>query len=156
MAILGIDPGRNKFGVALFDRASKRIVYRKIVRFREFSKDPAGIGAAIAAPLAEAVKQSAAAGTIDAIALGDGTFGADYRAALSGIVEGREEYSKINIYIVGEKGTTEEGRAMYRRENPPRFPLSLLPSSLIPVLAEVDDYAAAAIAMRCPDARAAG
>lgn len=146
--ILGIDPGRNKFGAALLDRFSKKIIYRRIIRFREFARDPSGAFSGLAVPLAETVREAAAAGCVESIALGDGTFSDDYRRILDSILKSDSAYSKISVFMVSEKGTTEEGRNIYRTENPPFFPFSLLPSSIIPVFAEVDDYAAAAIARR--------
>lgn len=72
--------------------------------------------------------------------VGDGTGSAAVVAALSA--------RGLSVELVGEKGTSLEGRELYFAAHPPRGLARLLPRGLLSPPVVIDDYAAYAIALR--------
>lgn len=148
MNILSIDPGKCKFGAAVVADTG-RILSRRIERFRDASEGArGGVFALVAAPLAALLGEASAAYGVETITLGDRTASAEYFNVLSVIIKKNERFAGIKVRVVDESHTTEAARALYHRHYPPCFALRWLPYSMIPVLREVDDFAAVAIALK--------
>jgi len=147
MAVIGIDPGLNKFGIAVID-ANKKIIHREIQRLQDFDRQNSLTSEFIFKALAPCLVSIFDKFDISDIAVGDGTCSQIFEEALKKFISADEKFLKAGVHIIDEKRTTEAARALYLEYNPPSFPMSLLPSSLVPVSAEVDDFAAAAIAIK--------
>ena len=147
MAVLGIDPGLNKFGVAVID-ANEKIIYREIQRLQDFDRQNSLSSEFIFNALSPVLKNIFDKFDISQIALGDGTCSKIFEEAIKKFVSACGKHSAVSVCMIDEKHTTEAARSLYLEYNPPAFPLSLLPLTLIPVSAEVDDFAAAAIAIK--------
>lgn len=106
MMFMGIDPGRDKCGVAVLDGAGE-IKFQRVVATEE---------------LDAVIKSLAAEFQIDAVILGDGT---THKAAAAKVTA-----SGLNFQLVDEKHTTEEARREYWKKNPPRGWRRLLPTSM--------------------------
>jgi len=146
MNILGIDPGKNKFGAAVIG-AEKKIIFRKIQRFQNLENRDREISDLIYSPLRETFNETLLRFNITVIALGDGTASADYNRIISRILSESKRYKNIATLLTDEKYTTEKARELYHDYNPPNLLIRWLPKTLIPVLCDVDDFAAAAIAI---------
>ena len=103
---MGIDPGKDKCGVAVLT-TSGEIKYQRVVATEE---------------LDNVVKTLAAQFDIESVILGDGT---THKAAASKI-----KAAGLNFQLVDEKHTTEEARREYWHKNPPRGWRRLLPTSM--------------------------
>lgn len=103
---MGIDPGRDKCGVAVLN-ASGEIKFQRVVATDE---------------LDSAIKSLAAEFGIAAVILGDGT---THKSAAEKISAAGLKYQ-----LVDEKHTTEEARREYWKKNPPRGWRKLLPTSM--------------------------
>lgn len=106
MNIMGIDPGRDKCGVAVLNAAGD-IQFQRVVATDE---------------LDNVIKNLAADFDIATVILGDGTthkFAAEKISAAG-----------LNYRLVDEKHTTEEARRLYWQKNPPRGWRRLLPTSM--------------------------
>jgi len=125
--ILGIDPGREKTGLAVID--GQKIVWRAII---------------LPANLLEELRAVAQKFALNKIALGDSTSSQDARKQL----ENAEFLKSIPLQIVVEKNSTLEARTLYFEEFPPRGLKKLIPLSLQVPPENVDDFAAAVIARR--------
>ena len=125
--ILGIDPGREKTGLALV--RGDEVVWRKIIA-------PADLETEIRALLQEHA--------IEKMALGHSTSSQNARQILETADFGRE----IPVQIVPETGSTLEARALYFAHNPPRGWRRIVPLSLQTPPENVDDFAAVVIARR--------
>ncbi len=148
MNILSIDPGKSKFGAAVVDCAGL-ILFRKVVRIYSGPKRQKNdIFNLIYAPLAGVIDEILRDFTIQVITLGDKTASKQYLSVLGAIVKKEPRLDDVKIAAVDESRTTEAGRALYRKHNPPFFLLRWLPLSLIPVFEDVDDFAAVAIAYK--------
>ena len=106
MMFMGIDPGKDKCGVAVLT-ASGEIKFQRVVPTEE---------------LAEAIKNLAAEFEIQAVILGDGT---THKAAAQKI-----SAAGLKFKLVDEKHTTEEARREYWKKNPPKGWRKLLPTSM--------------------------
>ncbi|HOT74579.1 MAG TPA: hypothetical protein PK467_02230 [Candidatus Wallbacteria bacterium] len=148
MNILGIDPGKCKFGAALVTDAGA-ILFRCVKRFQinQNAADSAVFNL-IYVPLYEIMSEISVSHSIDAIALGDKTASKDYLNAVSLIIKKNEKFGRITLNVVDESHTTEAARALYHKNNPPFFLIRWLPHTMIPVFCDVDDYAAVAIALK--------
>ena len=104
--IMGIDPGRDKCGVAVLTAAGE-IKYQRVVE---------------TAKLGDVIKRLAAEHEIELVILGNGT---THKAAASLV-----EVSGLQFKIVDEKHTTEEARREYWKKNPPRGWRKLLPTTM--------------------------
>lgn len=103
---MGIDPGRDKCGVAVLTAAGE-IKFQRVVATEE---------------LDSALKNLAAQFQIEAVILGDGT---THKAAAQKITA-----AGLRFRLVDEKHTTEEARREYWEKNPPRGWRRLLPTSM--------------------------
>ena len=104
--IMGIDPGRDKCGVAVLTAAGE-IRYQRVVETAE---------------LGDVIKRLSAEHEIELVILGNGT---THKAAASLV-----EASGLQIKVVDEKHTTEEARREYWKKNPPRGWRKLLPTTM--------------------------
>jgi len=127
--VIAVDPGREKCGVAVVARRAG-LVEKSVV--------PAASMAAVVADLAE--RHAAAA-----VVLGDRTGHRDAMAALAALRPGGRS---LNVSLVDEHRTTDEARARYWRDHPPRGLARLIPVTLRVPPVPVDDYVAAIIAER--------
>lgn len=103
---MGIDPGKDKCGVAVLT-ASGEIKYQRVVATEE---------------LDTVIKTLAAQFDIESVILGDGT---THKAAAQKV-----KAAGLNFQLVDEKHTTEEARREYWKKNPPRGWRRLLPTSM--------------------------
>lgn len=104
--IMGIDPGRDKCGVAVLTAAGE-IKYQRVVETAE---------------LGDVIKRLIAEHEIELFILGNGT---THKAAASLV-----EASGLQVKVVDEKHTTEEARREYWKKNPPRGWRKLLPTTM--------------------------
>ncbi|MBR0102234.1 MAG: pre-16S rRNA-processing nuclease YqgF [Selenomonadaceae bacterium] len=104
--IMGIDPGRDKCGVAVLTAAGE-IRYQRVVETAE---------------LGDVIKRLSAEHEIELVILGNGT---THKAAASLV-----EASGLQIKVVDEKHTTEEARREYWKKNPQRGWRKLLPTTM--------------------------
>lgn len=121
--VVGVDPGR-RVGLAWVDAAGRLLRGAVVDR----------------AALARLVP---IAGTV--VALGDGTGAGDAEAALAAW--------GASVVRVDERGSSEEGRALYWRVRPPRGWRRWVPPGMRPPPDDLDAYAAYAIALRWLAAR---
>ena len=103
---MGIDPGKDKCGVAILT-ASGEIKYQRVVATEE---------------LDNVIKNLAAEFDVEKVILGDGT---THKAA-----EKKISAAGLTFQLVDEKHTTEEARREYWKKNPPRGWRRLLPTSM--------------------------
>ncbi len=103
---MGIDPGKDKCGVAILT-ASGEIKYQRVVATEE---------------LDNVIKNLAAEFDVEKVILGDGT---THKAAAKKI-----SAAGLTFQLVDEKHTTEEARREYWKKNPPRGWRRLLPTSM--------------------------
>lgn len=103
---MGIDPGRDKCGLAVLNSAGE-IKFQRVVPTEE---------------LDSVIKSLAAEFAIEKVILGDGT---THKAAAQKI-----EAAGLTFQLVDEKHTTEEARREYWKKNPPRGWRKLLPTSM--------------------------
>jgi RNase H-fold protein (predicted Holliday junction resolvase) len=125
-AILGVDPGTAKCGLAVVS-AEGAVVYRAVVVIAELPE-----------ALAELERRFAPA----QVALGDRTG--------AGSVEGtiRAALPQAAVALVGEDRSTEEARRLYWEYHPPRGWLRLAPRGLLLPHGPLDGYAAEILARR--------
>ncbi len=103
---MGIDPGRDKCGVAVLNSAGE-IKFQRVVPTEE---------------LDSVIKNLAASMQIQSVILGDGT---THKSAAQKI-----SAAGLKFQLVDEKHTTEEARRLYWQKNPPRGWRKLLPTSM--------------------------
>ena len=103
---MGIDPGRDKCGVAVLTAAGE-IKFQRVVPTEE---------------LDAVIKNLAAQFEIEKVILGDGT---THKAAANKITA-----AGLRFELVDEKHTTEEARREFWIKNPPRGWRKLLPTSM--------------------------
>ncbi len=103
---MGIDPGRDKCGVAVLTAAGD-IKFQRVVPTEE---------------LDTVIKNLAAEFTIEKVILGDGT---THKAAAKKI-----SAAALAFELVDEKHTTEEARREFWKKNPPRGWRKFLPTSM--------------------------
>ena len=103
---MGIDPGRDKCGLAVLNSAGE-IKFQRVVPTEE---------------LDSVIKSLAAEFAIEKVILGDGT---THKAAAQKI-----KAAGLTFQLVDEKHTTEEARREYWKKNPPRGWRKLLPTSM--------------------------
>lgn len=128
-AVIAVDPGRDKCGVAVVGRRAG-VLSKSVV--------PAGRMAAVVAELAEK-------NDIGTVVLGDRTGRKDAMAALAALRPGGRE---LTVRLVDEHRSTDEARARYWRDHPPRGLARLVPVTLRVPPVPVDDYVAVIIAER--------
>lgn len=103
---MGIDPGRDKCGLAVLNSAGE-IKFQRVVPTEE---------------LDSVIKSLAAEFAIEKVILGDGT---THKAAAQKV-----KAAGLTFQLVDEKHTTEEARREYWKKNPPRGWRKLLPTSM--------------------------
>jgi RNase H-fold protein (predicted Holliday junction resolvase) len=128
--ILGIDPGRQKTGLALIDAAGL-IVWRTIASTPELGP-----------VLSEILEKW----PVSRVALGHST-GSEAAATLIKAVLA-ERGSDAVLEIVNERDSTLEARSLYFEAYPPRGLSRLVPQSLLCPPVPIDDFAAAILARR--------
>jgi RNase H-fold protein (predicted Holliday junction resolvase) len=133
--ILGIDPGRQKTGLALIDAAGS-IVWRRIAPTPE---------------LGPVLVELLETWPVSRVALGHST-GSEAAAALIQAVLAKRDSDAV-LEIVNERDSTLEARSLYFEAYPPRGLSRLVPQSLQCPPVPIDDFAAAILARR---AQAAG
>ena len=122
--IMGIDPGRDKCGVAVLTAAGE-INFQRVVATDE---------------LADVLKTLAADFAIDTVILGDGT---THKSAAEKI-----RAAGLKFLLVDEKHTTEEARRLYWQKNPPSGWRKFLPTSMQVPPEPVDAIVAEILAKR--------
>ncbi|MEZ7890418.1 MAG: hypothetical protein QMC67_01595 [Candidatus Wallbacteria bacterium] len=155
MLIAGIDPGSNKFGIAVINE-KRKILYRKIVRMTDTDS---GFDMKAGSAINECVLAESLAGSFveinkkigapDVIVMGNGTTSQIFSRVLGNIKPALMELSRdLKIITADEYCTTQTARELYRNSIELPFILKyIIPKSLIPVTCDIDDYAAAAIAI---------
>ena len=106
MYVMGIDPGRDKCGVAVLSAAGD-IKFQRVVATDE---------------LADVIKTLSAQFELSTVILGDGT---THKFAAQKISD-----AGLTFQLVDEKHTTEEARRLYWKKNPPTGWRRLLPTSM--------------------------
>jgi hypothetical protein len=128
---LGIDPGRDKTGVALVEETG-RILAVQVMRTRNFSD-------ALLKFLYEQLQVNNNWGLrnkLRAVVLGNGTNSEEHRQWIEKVLMG------FPLHIVDEKYSTEEARALYWQLYPPRGWRMLVPLGLQTPPEPLDGYAA--------------
>lgn len=106
MFVMGIDPGRDKCGVAVLS-SSGEIKFQRVVMTDE---------------LAEVIKNLSAQFELSTVILGDGT---THKSAAQKLSD-----AGLSFKLVDEKHTTEEARRLYWQKNPPTGWRRFLPTSM--------------------------
>ena len=128
---LGIDPGRDKTGVALVEETG-RILAVQVMRTRNFSD-------ALLQFLYDRLQVSNTWGLrkiLKAVVLGNGTGSEEHKQWVEKALPG------YPVYIVDEKYSTEEARALYWKLYPPPDLRRLIPLGLQTPPEPLDGYAA--------------
>ena len=128
---LGIDPGRDKTGVALVEETG-RILAVQVMRTRNFSD-------ALLQFLYDRLQVSNTWGLrkiLKAVVLGNGTGSEEHKQWVETALPG------YPVYIVDEKYSTEEARALYWKLYPPHGLRRLIPLGLQTPPEPLDGYAA--------------
>ena len=128
---LGIDPGRDKTGVALVEETG-RILAVQVMRTRNFSD-------ALLQFLYDRLQVSNTWGLrkiLKAVVLGNGTGSEEHKQWVEKALPG------YPVYIVDEKYSTEEARNLYWKLYPPRGLRRLIPLGLQTPPEPLDGYAA--------------
>lgn len=126
---LGIDPGRSKTGLALVTDDGSILALR----------------VAATAAIDDELRAFAGKERPAQIIMGDGTNSKAIGEAVARV------FPEVAVHLVGEDHSTEEARALYWRENPPRGWRSLLPLGLLVPPVPLDAYAAVVQARRWLD-----
>lgn len=106
MYVIGIDPGRDKCGVAILN-SDGEIFFEKVIETANFE---------------QTLKNLFAQYNFEIAILGDGTTHKNAEKILRSL--------NIEVKIVDEKHTTEEARRLYWKKNPPHGWRKLLPVSM--------------------------
>ena len=123
---LGIDPGRSKTGLALVDEVGK-IVKLHIAESQNIDNE-----------IAEFTKNSCPV----QIVLGNGTNSRNIGEVVKKVLP------DVSITVVEEAHSTEEARALYWQENPPKGLKKLIPLGLLVPPVPLDAYAAVILVRR--------
>lgn len=122
--VIGVDPGRDKCGVAVLDTDGE-IKFSEVIPTDEFET---------------ALKKLSAQFNPERVILGNGTTHAEAEKKLRAI--------NLSVTIIDEKFTTEEARREYWIKNPPRGWRRLLPVSMQVPPVPVDNIVAEILAKR--------
>lgn len=123
---LGIDPGRSKTGLALVDGAGK-IVKLHIAESQNIDNE-----------IVEFIKNSCPV----QIVLGNGTNSRNIGESVKRVLP------DVLIAVVEEAHSTEEARALYWQENPPKGLKKLIPLGMLVPPVPLDAYAAVILVRR--------
>ena len=129
--VLGLDPGSQKMGLAVWDTGSHTILQRTIAP----ATDIDGLLALIAT------------WEYEVIAVGNATGGRQVTGLLKGAQQ-RGELPRVPILSVDERNSTLEGRQLYWKAVPRTGWRRLVPLGLQTPPVPVDDFAAAVVASR--------
>lgn len=124
-SVIGIDPGREKCGIAVVHRA-KGLLTVSVVPTPDLATSVDGLSIQYQTNI---------------IVLGNGTSHQAAKAAL-------ESAGTYTIHIIDEAHTTEQARIRYWQENPPKGLRRLIPLGLQTPPEPVDGYVAAILAER--------
>ena len=127
MNILGVDPGRDKTGLAVV-APDGTILWRAVIETQELSTR---------------IEPLLAQWSIERVALGNSTSSKEARVALEEVLP-----RAMRIELVDEKNSTLEARTLYFEAHPPRGWKRLVPLSAQVPPVPVDDFAAAVVARR--------
>ena len=128
---LGVDPGRDKTGLALVDRTG-RIIAVQIARTRGFSEYlPVFLFDKLQVTNFWGLRQK-----LQAIVLGNGTASEEHKQRIEKALPG------FPVHVVDEKYSTEEARALYWELFPPKGWRRLIPLGLQTPPEPLDGYAA--------------
>ncbi len=122
--IMGVDPGRDKCGVAVLSSAGE-VKFSEVIPTENFDT---------------AIEKLAAQFEIEQVILGNGTTHVDAEKKIRAI--------KLPVKVIDEKFTTEEARREYWVQNPPRGWRRLLPVSMQVPPVPVDNIVAEILAKR--------
>ena len=106
MNIVGIDPGRDKCGVAVLS-GDAEILFEKVIETADFET---------------VLKNLKAQFNFESAILGNGTTHKNAEKILRSL--------NLEVKIVDEKHTTEEARKLYWKKNPPQGWRKILPTSM--------------------------
>ena len=137
----GVDPGREKFGIALAD--GERLVFSAILPLEELALASACIAGGDFRPLSQRAAEGAppeGPRALGRVLLGNGTGGEPFRR--------RFEQDGVAYVVVDERMTTLEAQTLYWKLHPPRGLRRLLPLSLLVPPRPLDDLAAWALLRR--------
>lgn len=123
---LGIDPGRSKTGLALVDGAGK-IVKLHIAESKNIDNE-----------IVEFIKNSCPV----QIVLGNGTNSRNIGESVKRVLP------DVMVAVVEEAHSTEEARALYWQENPPKGLKKLIPLGMLVPPVPLDAYAAVILVRR--------
>ena len=123
---LGIDPGRSKTGLALVDGAGE-IVKLHIAESQNIDNE-----------IVEFIKNSCPV----QIVLGNGTNSRNIGEAVKRVLP------DVVVAVVEESHSTEEARALYWQENPPKGLKKLIPLGMLVPSVPLDAYAAVILVRR--------
>lgn len=123
---LGIDPGRSKTGLALVDGAGK-IVKLHIAESQNIDNE-----------IVEFIKNSCPV----QIVLGNGTNSRNIGESVKRVL------NDVMVTVVEEAHSTEEARALYWQENPPKGLKKLIPLGMLVPPVPLDAYAAVILVRR--------
>ena len=123
---LGIDPGRNKTGLALVNGAGK-IVKLHIAESQNIENE-----------IVEFIKNSCPVH----IVLGNGTNSRNIGESVKRVLP------DVMVAVVEEAHSTEEARALYWQENPPKGLKKLIPLGMLVPPVPLDAYAAVILVRR--------
>ena len=123
---LGIDPGRSKTGLALVNGAGK-IVKLHIAESRNIDNE-----------IVEFIKNSCPV----QIVLGNGTNSRNIGESVKRVLP------DVMVAVVEEAHSTEEARALYWQENPPKGLKNLIPLGMLVPPVPLDAYAAVILVRR--------
>ena len=124
MFVMGIDPGRDKCGLAVLSTTGD-IKFQRVVATDE---------------LADTIKTLSAQFAISTVILGDGT---THKSAAQKLSD-----AGLTFQLVDEKHTTEEARRLYWKKNPPTGWRKFLPTSLQVPPVPVDNIVAEILVKR--------
>jgi hypothetical protein len=143
-AACGIDPGSEKFGLAVADgTAGDRLIFSAIVPTAELELVIGCLACGNFGPIRERMTEKSDEShglRVDHLFVGNGTGSAFFSRKL--------EEKNIFYNIIDERHTTLEGRSLYWKLNPPRGLWKMVPLSLRVPPRPVDDLAAWAILKR--------
>lgn len=139
-AFCGIDPGREKFGIAIC--TSSEIIFSAILSLKDAalaaSCTSSGDLSAIADRVIEGSPQKVI--KIKKVFIGDGTGSIFFIGVF--------ENANLLYTVIDEKNSTLDARAIYWTLHPPRGLARIIPTSLRTPPRPIDDLAAAVIARR--------
>ena len=125
MVVLGVDPGREKCGIAVVSK--EEVLTQRVVSRREFL---------------DVVIRLLDEYDVESIVLGDGTGSGEFLAEIRGALP------DVNVETVDERSTSEEARGRYWIHHRPKGWRRLLPTTMQVPPEPYDDYVAVILAER--------